>query len=730
MGFFSPGRKKKATEEARGGDGDVGNTEVASTISAPARTTDDAPRQRVSLDRHAALPPVVAPKTITSCITADHQGAWRFQTSTVVVHNPGPAPVLFKVKALRPDDVFVKPNQGAIAAGDDIELTLTFKPPNGVDDERPRPNELAVMSLACDAGHSLPCDPSVEQPPGVFVSRAFDAADPSRVFPARKVTIHFDTGVADTVRAATEAMEAAARRKAAEAVAGAMAAFGAKRRVAETARRFGCVWRAVARTRALARQGYYAEDLASEVRAMEARFESALAAARAENDGLNANLEIIRGVAAREEAECRGLEAELETLGVELEHTRIEADRARAEAHAHEEAAASASAAAGVAADALLSAEKSKTDKRDRILEMVKAEAEGEIARETTRMAAEHAKQRKLFDDVVTKLTERCEASERERRDANARAELASSAAADVTERLNRLHAAVPNVLANIHARWRLGGREGTATARAVFAVWRSAALVAKANIRLDRCVEELVAERSAREEAIRTAKREARAEATRDTSTRLVKLESANDALVNDLRDTRAECGDLRGETRRLSRLRETDSRENARRMQAEMDAIAAREEAKRYAHRRKALEELVVRSPQRPSRRGIELDHSFHSDEDDEPRGMEVKRVPPVSSPSPTRSPGIRGSGDPFMLLSRAKRAAKASSAASAGWGGGNDSNREAAPPSPVASAMLTKRAERGENVRGGGVEEYLRLARAAARRFNEPLVSPPIA
>lgn len=364
MGFFSPGRKKKATEEARGGDGDVGNTEVASTISAPARTTDDAPRQRVSLDRHAALPPVVAPKTITSCITADHEGAWRFQTSTVVVHNPGPAPVLFKVKALRPDDVFVKPNQGAIAAGDDIELTLTFKPPNGVEDERPRPNELAVMSLACDAGHSLPCDPSVEQPPGVFVSRAFDAADPSRVFPARKVTIHFDTGVSDTVRAATEAMETAARRRAAEAVAGAMAAFGAKRRVAETARRFGCVWRAVARTRALARQGYYAEDLASEVRAMEARFESALAAARAENDGLNANLEIIRGVAAREEAECRGLEAELETLGVELEHTRIEADRARAEAHAHEEAAASASAAAGVAADALLSAEKSKTEKR------------------------------------------------------------------------------------------------------------------------------------------------------------------------------------------------------------------------------------------------------------------------------------------------------------------------------------------------------------------------------
>ena len=255
MGFFSPGRKKKATEEARGADGDVGNTEVASTISAPARTTDDAPRQRVSLDRHAALPPVVAPKTITSCITADHEGAWRFQTSTVVVHNPGPAPVLFKVKALRPDDVFVKPNQGAIAAGDDIELTLTFKPPNGVEDERPRPNELAVMSLACDAGHSLPCDPSVEQPPGVFVSRAFDAADPSRVFPARKVTIHFDTGVSNTVRAATEAMETAARRRAAEAVAGAMAAFGAKRRVAEMARRFGCVWRAVARTRALARQG-------------------------------------------------------------------------------------------------------------------------------------------------------------------------------------------------------------------------------------------------------------------------------------------------------------------------------------------------------------------------------------------------------------------------------------------------------------------------------------------
>ena len=33
-------------------------------------------------------------------------------------------------------------------------------------------------------------------------------------------------------------------------------------------------------------------------------------------------------------------------------------------------------------------------------------------------------------------------------------------------------------------------------------------------------------------------------------------------------------------------------------------------------------------------------------------------------------------------------------------------------------------------GGNKSGGGVEEYLRLARAAARRFNEPLVSPPIA
>ena len=157
MGFFSPSRKKQPAEEARGSDGDGGDPASAASDPAPAVTTGVPRPALVSSDRRAPPPPVVAPTNITSCITADDDGAWRFQPCTVVVHNPGAAPVLFKVKALHPDEVFVKPNQGAIAAGDDIELTLTFKHPDVAETSAPRPNELAVLSLACDAGHSLPC---------------------------------------------------------------------------------------------------------------------------------------------------------------------------------------------------------------------------------------------------------------------------------------------------------------------------------------------------------------------------------------------------------------------------------------------------------------------------------------------------------------------------------------------------------------------------------------------
>ena len=746
MGFFSPSRKKQPAEKARGSDGDGGDPVPAASHPAPAVTTGAARPARVSPDRCAAPPPVVAPTNITSCITADDDGAWRFQPCTIVVHNPGAAPVLFKVKALHPDEVFVKPNQGAIAAGDDIELTLTFKHPDVAETSAPRPNELAVLSLACDAGHSLPCDPAVEQPPSVFVSRAFDAADKHRAFPARKVAVNFDITVAKAVRRACEAAAREAEGRAREAAARSATA----RARGEAARRFGCVWRALARTRALARQGYYSEDLASEVRAMEARFESGLAAARAENDGLRTNLEISRGNAAREEAECRRLEAEIDELSLELEHTRAEADRARAEANAHEEAAASASAAAGVAADRLLSAEKSREEKRDRIVEMVKAEAEGKIAQETTRMATEHARRRKLFDDVVTNLTGRCEASDKERHDAVAKLELSRSELADARRRLDTLHRAVPNVLANVHARWKLGGGDGTWTARVVFATWRHVAVIARESERLNRCVEELVRERAERETMIREARREARLDAERTASARVVRLESANDALMADLRDASDAAQLARGEVARLARLRETDSTENARRMRAELDTNAAREEAKAHARRIRALRDLssrVGRSPvEGPGGRGgpvAEDSCTGCSDDDVEPsspaseltrldaearenlrRGSLVKRNGSSPPPSPSRRAASR---DPHVLLSRAKSAARASSQASAGWGGWGDGDRATPPPSPAGCAQLaTRRAERG----GAGVDGYLALARAAARRFNEPLVSPPAA
>ncbi len=775
MGFFSPRRKKQPAEKTRGSDGDGGDPAPAASDPAPAVTTGAPRPARVSPDRCAAPPPVVAPTNITSCITADDDGAWRFQPCTVVVHNPGAAPVLFKVKALHPDEVFVKPNQGAIAAGDDIELTLTFKHPDVAKTSAPRSNELAVLSLACDAGHSLPCDPAAEQPPGVFVSRAFDAADKRRAFPARKVAVNFDITVAEAVRRACEAAareaegrarEAAAREaegRACEAAAraarararGEAAARAARARArGEAARRFGCVWRALARTRALARRGYYSEDLASEVRAMEARFESGLAAARAENDGLRTNLEISRGNAAREEAECRRLEAEIDELSLELEHTRAEADRARAEANAHEEAAASASAAAGVAADRLLSAEKSREEKRDRIVEMVKAEAEGKIAQETTRMAAEHARRRKLFDDVVANLTGRCEASDKEKHDVVAKLELSRSELADAHRRLDRLHRAVPNVLANVHRRWKLEGGDGTRMARVVFATWRHVAVIARESERLNRCVEELVRERAERDAVVREARREARLDAEREASARVVRLESANDALSKDLRDASAAAqlahtGDdaqlARGEVARLAMLREMDSTENARRWRAESDANAAREEAKAHARRRRALRDLSsrVRSPLEGPRRGgprtEEDSRAGRSDDDvDSSTASESSRLdaearenlrhgsrkrtgsPPPSSPSRRAA-----SRDPHVLLSRAKSAARASSRASAGWGGwGGDGDRATPPSSPAGCAAATRRAERG------GVDGYLALARAAARRFNEPLVYPPAA
>ena len=90
--------------------------------------------------------------------------------------------------------------------------------------------------------------------------------------------------------------------------------------------------------------------------------------------------------------------------------------------------------------------------------------------------------------------------------------------------------------------------------------------------------------------------------DAERTASARVVRLESANDALSTDLRDASDAAQLARGEVARLARLRETDSTENARRMRAELDANAAREEAKAHARRRRALRDLssrVGRSP-----------------------------------------------------------------------------------------------------------------------------------
>jgi len=97
-----------------------------------------------------------------------------------------------------------------------------------------------------------------------------------------------------------------------------------------------------------------------------------------------------------------------------------------------------------------------------------------------------------------------------------------------------------------------------------------------------------------------------------------------------------------------------------------------------------------------------------------------------PPGSPPPPSRRASSR---DPHVLLSRAKSAARASSQASAGWvGWRNDGDRATPPPSPAGCAAATRRAERGDASRANaGVDGYLALARAAARRFNEPPVSP---
>ena len=447
--------------------------------------------------------------------------------------------------------------------------------------------------------------------------------------------------------------------------------------------------------RALARQGYYSEDLASEVRAMEARFESGLAAARAENDGLRTNLEISRGNAAREEAECRRLEAEIDELGLELEHTRAEADRARAEANAHEEAAASASAAAGVAADRLLSAEKSREEKRDRIVEMVKAEAEGKIAQETTRMAAEHARRRKLFDDVVANLTGRCEASDKEKHDR--RRQSWSSPAASWPTRADdwtELHRAVPNVLANVHRRWKLEGRDGTRMARVVFATWRHVAVIARESERLNRCVEELVRERAERDAVVREAARTARLDAETRLDGALVRLESANHALTTDLRDARDAAKLARGEVARLARLRETDSTE-ARAAEDKSRVGRVRGEGGGQGGRAptRGSAKSILPGAIAAARRSVSWGWVGDRGRVDRVLGRRRRLVHPRSSPDSTQaklarisgsgsgdgssprvasSPSRRASSrDPHVLLSRAKSAARASSQASAGWG-----------------------------------------------------------
>ena len=82
-----------------------------------------------------------------------------------------------------------------------------------------------------------------------------------------------------------------------------------------------------------------------------------------------------------------------------------------------------------------------------------------------------------------------------------------------------------------------------------MFATWRHVAVIARESERLNRCVEELVRERAERETMIREARREARLDAERTASARVVRLESANDALMADLRDASDAAQLARGE-------------------------------------------------------------------------------------------------------------------------------------------------------------------------------------
>ena len=87
---------------------------------------------------------------------ADDARGWRFPPLALVVHNPSPTShLLWRVRATRPDEIFVRPNRGALPPGAVAELIVTPKPTFATESEsasaRVSDNELAILGVSVRA---------------------------------------------------------------------------------------------------------------------------------------------------------------------------------------------------------------------------------------------------------------------------------------------------------------------------------------------------------------------------------------------------------------------------------------------------------------------------------------------------------------------------------------------------------------------------------------------------
>ena len=99
----------------------------------------------------------VFPKSLLSCAVADKQRGWVFPEQKLWVRNPSNTETMaFRVQALRHEDVFVKPNKGALRVGEMIELTFCPAPIANVAEDPatldrdflvPEPNALAIVAV-------------------------------------------------------------------------------------------------------------------------------------------------------------------------------------------------------------------------------------------------------------------------------------------------------------------------------------------------------------------------------------------------------------------------------------------------------------------------------------------------------------------------------------------------------------------------------------------------------